>query len=117
MYNLKRLDLYGNPLSDCAAYKVRLSECGSLEKLDGLDVQGVIKERLDKLRKDWEVNRLVEEASEEARMWVEAEREIKGVALNILAKKQERITEEFDSYKRAVDTDVVKFITYIAEVK
>ena len=45
----------------------------------------------------------MEETSEEAKKWIEAEREVKSVALNILAKKQERITNEFESYKKAID--------------
>lgn len=86
------MDLYGNPMAETHSYKFRLSENSSIERLDGLDVRGVIKERLDNLRKDWQINHLVEETTEEARKWVDAEREIKGMALNILAKKQERIS-------------------------
>lgn len=70
-----------------AGYKYRITENSSLEKLDGLDVKGVVKERLDTLRKDWQVNQLIEVTSEEAKKWIEAEREIKGAALSILAKK------------------------------
>eukprot|EP00347_Sterkiella_histriomuscorum_P002768 403366875 len=103
LFNLKQLDLYGNEVFNSPAYKFRITENSSLLKLDGLDVQGVIKERLDNLRKDWQINRLIEETSEEAKKWVEAEREIKGMALNILAKKQERLTSEFETYKRKVD--------------
>lgn len=103
LYNLRHLDLYGNEVANTAAYKFRLTENSALEKLDGLDVKGVVKERLDNLRRDWEVNRLIEDTSEEAKKWIEAEREIKGAALNILEKKQQRITEEFESYKKKVD--------------
>lgn len=51
--SLKHLDLFGNPVAINAGYKFRLTENPSLEKLDGLDVKGVIKERLDSLRRDW----------------------------------------------------------------
>jgi len=53
LYNLKQLDLYGNEVYNSPAYKYRITENSSLEKLDGLDVKGVIKERLDALRRDW----------------------------------------------------------------
>ena len=56
LYNLKKLDLYGNEVFNNPGYKFRLTENSSLEKLDGLDVKGVIKDRLDRLRKDWQVN-------------------------------------------------------------
>ncbi|CDW87281.1 UNKNOWN [Stylonychia lemnae] len=127
LYNLKQLDLYGNDVFSSPAYKYRITENSSLEKLDGLDVKGVVKDRLDRLRKDWQVNYLIEETSEEAKKWIEAERELKGAALNILAKKQERITQEFESYKKTVDeqafhflfhfSDVLNFITYISDLK
>ena len=88
LFNLKQLDLYGNNLVNNPAYKFRITESSSLEKLDGLEVKGVVKERLDRLRSDWEVNKLIDETSEEAKKWIEAEREIKGAALGILAKKE-----------------------------
>jgi Leucine-rich repeat (LRR) protein len=56
LYNLKHLDLYGNEVFNNPGYKFRLTENSCLEKLDGLDVKGVIKDRLDRLRKDWQVN-------------------------------------------------------------
>jgi Leucine-rich repeat (LRR) protein len=56
LHNLKNLDLFGNPVANSHAYKFRLTENSSIEKLDGLDVKGVIKERLDTLRRDWQIN-------------------------------------------------------------
>lgn len=53
MPQLKELDLYGNEVYNNPTYKFRITENSSLEKLDGLDVKGVIRDRLDKLRKDW----------------------------------------------------------------
>lgn len=117
MHNLKRLDLYGNPVALNPSYKFRITENSTLERLDGLEVKGVVKERLDKLRKDWEVNQVIADTTEEAQKWIEAEREIKSLALSILAKKQERINEEFEQYKKNVDEDVLNFITYINELK
>lgn len=53
MSHLEELDLYGNDVYNNPTYKFRLTENSSLMKLDGLDVKGVIKDRLDTLRKDW----------------------------------------------------------------
>jgi hypothetical protein len=64
-----------------------LTENSTIDKLDGLDVKGVIKERLDDLRRDWQINQLISESTDEAHRWIEAEREIKTTAINIMAKK------------------------------
>jgi len=45
--NLKELDLYGNEVASEPSYKFRLTENSSLLKLDGLDVKGVLKQRLE----------------------------------------------------------------------
>jgi hypothetical protein len=60
---------------------------------------------------------MIEETSLEANKWIEAEREIKSVALGILAKKSDRITSEFESYKKQVDDDVLKFMEHIGDLK
>jgi hypothetical protein len=43
-----------------------LTENSTIDKLDGLDVKGVIKERLDDLRRDWQINQLISESTDEA---------------------------------------------------
>jgi len=49
------------------------------------------------------VNQLISETTDEANRWIEAERELKSVALGILAKKQEMIANDFESYKQSVE--------------
>ena len=87
LLQLSELDLYGNEVFTNPAYKFRLTENSTLDKLDGLAVKGVIKDRLDELRQNWQISQLVDETAAEAQKWIEAEREIKAVAINILAKK------------------------------
>lgn len=53
MSNIKELDLYGNSITNDHTYKFRLTENSSLERLDGINVKGIIRERLENLRRDW----------------------------------------------------------------
>lgn len=106
MSNIKELDLYGNSITNDHTYKFRLTENSSLERLDGINVKGIIRERLDNLRRDWQINQLVEETADEAKKWIEAERELKSSALSILGWQEEKLKNDFENYRMYVDNDV-----------
>jgi Leucine-rich repeat (LRR) protein len=86
---LKTLDVYGNTFSSLlpASYHYRLCHVSStLESLDGLSLKpgSLVRSRIDQLTQEVEVKRLIDKTSKQAEMWVEAERQVKAMALQVL---------------------------------
>jgi hypothetical protein len=88
---LKTLDLYGNPLAEQNDnYKYRISSSHpNLERLDGLNLKAgsFLRERLDTIRKEWETARLVDSTHESAKKWIDAERQVKFAAMDMLSQR------------------------------
>ncbi len=102
---LKTLDLYGNPMETSQTYKYRLCINPSLTRFDGLDVSAgsLLRKRLNQLSSEWETNRLIEQTHQQTQKWVNAQKEIKGAAMELLTQRQNKLNQEFESYKKKVD--------------
>ena len=48
----------------------------------------------------------MEETADEAKKWIEAERELKSSALSILGWQEEKLKNDFENYRMYVDNDV-----------
>jgi len=82
--NLRELSLYGNLVADELTYKFAFADHTNLCKLDGLDLKEPIKKKFQGLKKDYEIDKLVETTKEEYFKRIEAERELKVAAANML---------------------------------
>ena len=115
--NLKELSLYGNLITDEPTYKFKFADHTQLVKLDGLELKPMIKQKLQGLKKDYEIDRLVESTKEEYFKRIEAERELKLAAANLLKKQQQRITDQYDNFIEYMEKDFDGFINYVYELK
>lgn len=115
--NLKELSLYGNLVSDDPTYKFKFADHTKLAKLDGLELKPLIKEKLKGLKKNYEIDKLVEVTKEEYFKRIEAEREIKMAAASMLKKQQQKITDQYDNFIEYMEKDFDGFINYIYELK
>ena len=82
--NLKELSLFGNLVADDPTYKFAFTDHTNLVKIDGLELKSAIKEKFKSLKKDYEIDKLVESTKEEYFKRIEAERELKVAAANML---------------------------------
>jgi hypothetical protein len=88
-----------------------------LNKLDGLELKPIIKEKFKKLKKDYEIDKLVESTKEEYFKRIEAERELKMAAAKMLQGQQKQITEQYDNFIEHMEKDFDGFINYVYEIK
>lgn len=80
--------MYGNLVCDEPTYKFRFSDHTNLKILDGLELKPAIKQKLAKIKQDYEIDHLVESTKEEYFKRIEAEREIKMAAASMLQQQQ-----------------------------
>ena len=69
------------------------------------------------MRQDYEINELVDSTKEEYFKRIEAEREIKMAAANMLQKQQKKITDQYDNFIEYMERDFDGFINYVYELK
>ena len=86
--SLNELSLYGNLVTDDPTYKFRFCDHTNLKILDGLELKPMIKQKLNKMKQTYEIDHLVESTKNEYFKRIEAEREIKMSAANMLQKQQ-----------------------------
>lgn len=115
--NLREVSLYGNLVTDDPTYKFRFSDHTNLSKLDGLELKPAIKQKFQDMKKDYEIDKLVEFTKEEYFNRIEAEREIKMAAVNMLKKQHQKIADQYDNFIEYMEKDFDGFINYVYELK
>ncbi|CAI2362081.1 unnamed protein product [Moneuplotes crassus] len=114
---LQELSLYGNLVADDPTYKFAFSDHTNLAKLDGLELKPAIKQKFQSMKKDYEIDKLVETTKEEYFKRIEAERELKVAAANMLKKQQKSITDQYDNFIEYMERDFDGFINYVYDLK
>jgi hypothetical protein len=115
--SLKDLSLYGNLVTNDPTYKFKFADHTNLAKLDGMELKPMIKKKFQNLKQNYDIDKLVENTKEEYFKRIEAERELKIAAANMLKKQQEAITKQYDNFVGNMEQDFDGFINYVYDLK
>jgi hypothetical protein len=85
--------------------------------LDGLEIKGFVRDRLSALKQNWNMDKLVSGTKDEYFKRIEAEREIKQAALDLLKKQQESIQNTYETFVHHMENDFEGFVNYVYDVK
>ena len=113
--SVKEVDFMGNEVSLNKYYKVKLSEIGSVMRIDGLEIK-------DYARKDWrniqdgeEIDNLVAASKREYLERCKSENYTKKGIVAMIDTQKRNVETMYDNYKVEMDNDMLQFMKWAGE--
>jgi transcriptional regulator with XRE-family HTH domain len=103
MNKVKKLSLYNNPIFNDVTYKFRILKYKNIEYLDGLLVKEYIREVLEDMKDDYDLDQIVVESQRNINVLIEREREVKDIAVKLLSLQMQRLDDDFIEFSKAME--------------
>jgi Leucine-rich repeat (LRR) protein len=100
---LKKVSLFDNPISADVTYRFRILKNKNIENLDGLLVKEYIREVLEDMEEDYDLDQVVVKSQHNINELIDREREVKEVAIDILKNQITQLEDDFIDFSRSME--------------
>ena len=100
---LKKLSLFNNPIFSDVTYKFRILKYKNIQNLDGLLVKDYIREVLEDMKENYDLDQIVIESQRNINQLIEREREVKDTAVKLLSLQMERLEDDFIEFSKSME--------------
>lgn len=100
---LKKLSLFNNPIFSDVTYKFRILKYKNIQSLDGLLVKDYIREVLEDMKENYDLDQIVIESQRNINQLIEREREVKDTAVKLLSLQMERLEDDFIEFSKSME--------------
>lgn len=100
---LKKLSLFNNPIFIDVTYKFRILKYKNIQNLDGLLVKDYIREVLEDMKENYDLDQIVIESQRNINQLIEHEREVKDTAVKLLSLQIQRLEDDFIEFFNSME--------------
>ena len=100
---LKKLSLFDNPISLDVTYRFRILKYKNIENLDGLLVKEYIREVLQDMEEDYDLDQVVIKSQNNINELINREREVKDVAIKLMKVQINQLEDDFIEFSRSME--------------
>ena len=100
---LKNLSLYNNPIFSDVTYKFRILKYKNIVNLDGLLVKEYIRDVLEDMKENYDLDQIVIESQRNINQLIEREREVKDIAVKLLSMQMQRLEDDFIEFSKSME--------------
>ena len=101
---LKHLTLFENPIALDVTYRFRILKYKNIENLDGLLVKEYIREVLQDMEEDYDLDQVVIKSQNNINELIEREREVKETAIKLMKVQITQIEDDFIDFSRSMES-------------
>lgn len=105
----------GNEVSLNKYYKLKLSEIGSIQKIDGLEIKDYARKEWRNLETAEEIDFLVAASKKEYLERCKSENYTKRSIVAMIEKQKRNVETMYDKYKEEMDNDMLQFMKWAGE--
>lgn len=100
---LQKLSLFDNPIAIDVTYRFRILKHKNIENLDGLLVKEYIREVLEGMEEDYNLDNIVIESQTNINQLIDREREVKDIAIRIMKIQINQLEDDFVEFSRSME--------------
>ncbi|OMJ90421.1 hypothetical protein SteCoe_7228 [Stentor coeruleus] len=114
---LKKLSLFENPIATDVTYRFRILKYKNIENLDGLLVKEYIREVLEDMEEDYDLNQVVIQSQNSINELIDREREVKETAIKLMKVQINQLEDDFVEFSRSMETELENLNEYAAVIR
>jgi Leucine-rich repeat (LRR) protein len=111
------LSLHGNPIASDPTYRFRILSFKQIEKLDGLIVQDYIRDTLDEVQGDFDLEVVVIKSQKAFNELIDKEKEVKNLAVELLRRQIKQVELDFDQYLRSLEGELYNLNEFVSVIR
>jgi len=114
---LEILSLHDNPIAADPTYRFRVLSYKQIEKLDGLIVHDYIRDTLDEVQGDFDLEIVVIKSQKAFNELIDKEKEVKNLACDLLRRQIKQIEQDFDLYVKGLENELYNLNEFVSVIR
>lgn len=114
---LVHLSLHDNPIAADPTYRFRVLSFKQIEKLDGLIVQDYIRDTLDEVQGDFDLEIVLIKSQKSFNELIDKEKEVKNLAIELLRRQVKQIETDFDLYVKGLESELYNLNEFVSVIR